>query len=45
MRGLGLTYLYTLLCIEIIKKVLLHNIGSYSQYSVTTYVGKESEKE
>ena len=27
------------------NKVLLYNIGNYSQYLIITYSGKESEKE
>ena len=37
--------IYTLLHIKQINKDLLYRIGSSTQYSVITYMGKESEKE
>ena len=38
--------IYILLHIkQITNKDLLYNIGNYTQYSVITYMGKESEKE
>ena len=38
--------IYTLLYMkEITKKCLLYNTGNSTQYSVMTYVGKESKKE
>ena len=37
---------YTLLYIkQIINKDLLYNIGNSTQYSIKTYMGKESKKE
>ena len=40
------TDIYTLPYIkQITNKDLLYNIGNYSQYSVMTYMGKESKKE
>ena len=40
MRGLGLTYTY-----QANNRDLLYSTGTYSQYLVITYKGKESEKE
>ena len=38
--------IYTLLYIkQIVNKDLLYNPGNFTQYSVITYMGKESEKE
>ena len=36
---------FTLLYIKYIKKDLLYSTGSYTQYLVIIYNGKESEKE
>ena len=49
--GGGINYefginIYRLLYIkQIINKDLPYSTGNYTQYSVTTYMGKESEKE
>ena len=42
-KSLGLAYVYTTIY-KIISKDLLYSTGSATQYSVITYMGKESEE-